>query len=134
METDWLLGRFGKRRKSASAKYIDFVRSGIGLEPIWDQMSHPDFLGDASFIEEIGKCYGIKQDGDLKEVSRLQRRPLAKPLEWYSKQYGNPHQAMAIAYQSGDYTMKQIAERFGVHYATVSRAVRKYELLLDCKT
>ena len=29
---------------------------------------------------------------------------------------------MAAAYRSGDYSMKAIAEYFGVHYATVSRA------------
>jgi transposase len=28
-----------------------------------------------------------------------------------------------IAYATGDYTMQQIADCFGVHYATVSRAV-----------
>jgi DNA-directed RNA polymerase specialized sigma54-like protein len=30
---------------------------------------------------------------------------------------------MAAAYATGDYTMQAIADAFGVHYATVSRAV-----------
>jgi transposase len=34
---------------------------------------------------------------------------------------------MAFAYLSGDYSMKAIAEHFGVHYATVSRAVEDHE-------
>jgi putative transposase len=34
---------------------------------------------------------------------------------------------MAQAYLSGDYSMKAIAEVFGVHYATVSRVVKAYE-------
>jgi len=34
---------------------------------------------------------------------------------------------MAEAYRTGDYTMQQIADAFGVHYATVSRAVRAAE-------
>lgn len=33
---------------------------------------------------------------------------------------------MARAYESGDYTRRQIASHFGVHYATVSRAVRQH--------
>lgn len=48
---------------------------------------------------------------------------------------------MALAYRSGGYTMRQIADAFGVHYATVSRAVRAAEqvlevdeAMLDCKT
>ena len=34
---------------------------------------------------------------------------------------------MAQAYLSGAYTMQEIAEHFHVHYATVSRAVRRIE-------
>jgi putative transposase len=36
-------------------------------------------------------------------------------------------QAMAQAYLSGAYTMAEIGCYFGVHYMTVSRAVRKFE-------
>ena len=38
-----------------------------------------------------------------------------------------PKAAMAAAYATGDYTMQQIADCFGVHYATVSRAVKRKE-------
>lgn len=44
---------------------------------------------------------------------------------------------MARAYRCGDYTMKQIGEYFGVHYATASRAIRRQELrgnVSECKT
>jgi DNA-binding MarR family transcriptional regulator len=34
---------------------------------------------------------------------------------------------MALAFGSGVYTMKEIGEFFGVHYSTVSRAVREFE-------
>ncbi|MFB1512016.1 MAG: helix-turn-helix domain-containing protein [Thiocapsa sp. C3-sup] len=37
------------------------------------------------------------------------------------------HEAMARAFSSGAYTMQEIAEHFGVHYSTVSRAVRRFE-------
>ena len=30
---------------------------------------------------------------------------------------------MAVAYATGDYTLQAIADAFGVHYSTVSRAV-----------
>jgi predicted DNA-binding protein YlxM (UPF0122 family) len=33
---------------------------------------------------------------------------------------------MALAYLNGDYAMKAIADEFGVHYTTVSRAVKDY--------
>ncbi len=34
---------------------------------------------------------------------------------------------MARAYGSGAYTMKEIGDFFGVHYMTVSRAVRRFQ-------
>jgi transposase len=34
---------------------------------------------------------------------------------------------MARAFQTGVYTMQEIADYFGVHYSTVSRAVRRLE-------
>ena len=36
-----------------------------------------------------------------------------------------PKAAMAAAYTTGDYTMQEIAMCFGVHYSTISRAVRQ---------
>ena len=43
---------------------------------------------------------------------------------------------MAQAYLSGAYTMAEIGRHFGVHYMTVSRAVRKFEedrkKMLEC--
>jgi putative transposase len=35
LETDWLLSHFGKQRKRARIKYIDFVWEDIGLPSIW---------------------------------------------------------------------------------------------------
>jgi predicted DNA-binding protein YlxM (UPF0122 family) len=59
-------------------------------------------------------------------MPRAQRRQTAKPLSYYTR-FSKQHEGMAQAYLSGDYTMQQIADTFGVHYATVSRAVRTRE-------
>ena len=59
--------------------------------------------------------------------SFLQRRPMANPLSWYQEKYPDKKQAMAEAYRSGAYTMKEISEYFGVHCSTVSRAVTACE-------
>jgi transposase-like protein len=63
----------------------------------------------------------------LQEVPRAQRRPVAKPLDHYASLSPDLSQAMALAYLSGDYTLKAIADHFGAHYTTVSRAVKEYE-------
>ena len=64
---------------------------------------------------------------ELREVSMAHRRSLAPTLIEFEKKYSVRDVAMARAYLSGAYTMAEIAEYFGIHYMTVSRAVRKFE-------
>jgi len=64
----------------------------------------------------------------VREVSRLQRRPLAQSLQWYEENTTDRKIAMAQAYASGEYAMKEISEWFSVHYSTVSRAVKSFEI------
>lgn len=61
------------------------------------------------------------------EIQRAQRRLVAKPLDYYQTKHRDTKTAMAAAYATGDYTLQTIADHFGVHYATVSRAVRRSE-------
>ena len=125
LQTDWMLSQFGKRRRRAIEKYVDFVRAGVGLPSIWDGLNSQVFLGSDRFVERMQKRAATR--GDLAEIPRAQRRPKAKPLEHYQRRYPDFREAMARAYLAGDYTLKVIAEHFGVHYATVSRAVRDLE-------
>jgi transposase-like protein len=70
----------------------------------------------------------VPSEQALDEIPRRQRRPLAEPLSYYRTRFADdPRTGMALAYLTGDYAMKAIAEAFGVHYTTVSRAVRAYE-------
>jgi len=48
-------------------------------------------------------------------------------LAHYCEVFTNRSEAMARAFLSGGYTLKEIGDHFGVHYATMSRAVRRYE-------
>ena len=134
LETDWLLGCFSKQKKRAINKYINFVRDGVGLPSIWENLKYQAILGEEAFVESMHEKLNTNDKATLKEVARLQRRPVAKSLKWYQKNTQTPKQAMAHAYFSGDYSMKEIAEWFGVHYSTVSRAVKLHEGILDCKS
>lgn len=51
-----------------------------------------------------------------------------QPMTDYQKLYGERNEAMARAYLSGVYTMAEIGAHFGIHYMTVSRAVRQFEI------
>jgi REP element-mobilizing transposase RayT len=130
LETTWLLRQFSKQRKRAVAKYTDFVRAGVGIPAIWENLSQQIYLGDERFVKRLQKK--LVKDVEMSEVPRAQRRPKAKPLEHYEQSTRQRDKGMLDAYYSGGYTMKEIAEHFGVHYSTVSRAIRKNELR-QCK-
>lgn len=128
LETDWFLGQFSPQRTTAREQYINFVRAGVGLTPIWGNLRNQIYLGDEAFVTQIQALNPENQQ--LSEVPRLQRRLNAKPLADYKTEYAEqPQLGMARAYLSGKYAMKEIAEVFAVHYTTVSRAIKNHEML-----
>jgi REP element-mobilizing transposase RayT len=124
LETDWILAQFSPQRGRAIAGYIDFVRAGVGLPSVWEQLRGQVFLGSDAFLARMQK---LSDKAAIGEIPRVQRRPLAKPLSHYRDRYTDASTGMAAAYATGDYSMQEIAACFGVHYATVSRAVKLHE-------
>lgn len=125
LETGWILGQFSKQQKRAIEKYVDFVREGVGLPPIWGNLQNQIFLGSEKFINNIQKQ--IIEKDTLSEVPRLQRRKLPKPLEYYDNTYPDQKKAILNAYLSGGYTLKEIGGYFAKHYSTISRIVKAGE-------
>ncbi len=125
LSTDWILSHFGRTRVRAEAAYREFVSEGRSQPRIWEQLHQQVYLGSDAFIRQVQKRKPGTQD--LSEVPRAQRRRPPKSLTWYARASRDPHQAMARAFTSGGYTLKAIAAHFGVHYSTVSRAVKKVE-------
>jgi len=124
LSRDWLLSQFGKPRKLAIAKYIEFVTDGITGDGIWDELNNQIFLGDEKFVTSIqDKLDSLDK---LAEVPKSQRKKKGKPLEYYQTKYKNEKIGMAHAHVDGQYTLKQIGEHYGVHYSTVSRAVKNF--------
>lgn len=126
LQTDWILGQFGGQQNKAREKYVDFVRAGVGLPSVWEALLGQIYLGGEEFVTRMQS--DLPPDKSLDEIPRVQRRPLAKPLAHYRDEFSHDlRRGMALAYLSGDYSMKAIAETFGVHYATVSRAVKVHK-------
>jgi len=92
---------------------------------VWSGLCNQIFLGSETFVARMQS--GISPEQSLDEIPRLQRRLPAKSLASYRAEHGdNWRLGMALAYLSGDYAMKAIADEFCVHYTTVSRAVKDY--------
>jgi hypothetical protein len=124
LDTDWLLAQFGNRRKQARRRFRDFIREGKGLSSPLQATRHQLLLGDDAFVDQF------QEDSDteeLREYSKSQKRAIALSLREFQSRSQRRNEAMANAYRSGAYTMQEIGKHFGVHYMTVSRAVRESE-------
>lgn len=101
-----------------------------GRPPVWEALRHQVFLGSADFatnMREAARAAAAGR-GSLAEIPQAQWRPPPPPLESFAAEGASRDDAMARAYLSGGYSQGRIARHFGVHYSTVSRAVRRYEL------
>jgi hypothetical protein len=126
LTTDWLLGGFGDDKRSAQLAYRKFVSDGKGQPSPWEQLKNQIYLGSDRFVEDM-QCK-MKTEQSLEDIPKPQKQSPVKPLAFFQKKYRERNQSMAEAYRSGHFTLKQIGNYFGVSYATVSRAVKKYEV------
>jgi hypothetical protein len=118
LTTDWVLSQFGHKRGQAQTAYGVFVREGLASRP-WEELKGQIYLGDEAFVEKH-----VDGKDDLTEVPHAQRegpRPALKTL------LGKGDRGILEAYRRHGFTMKQIAAAQGVHYATISRRIRKAE-------
>jgi putative transposase len=123
---DWLLAQFSPNRKRAEKLYKEFVFKGITHEAPWRELKGQIFLGDSQFIQRIKTSL----PHDLGEIPRSQRfaeRPSLSDLTSGLITAGKTERNKVIheAHVRYGYTLKEIADQIGIHYATVSRIVKK---------
>ncbi len=121
--TGKVLSLFGNKQEDTIRRYQEFVAAGVGLSSVWATLKHQIYLGDEGFVRDM-QCM-MAQDVDLQEIPKLQRRGIPKPLESYRQPGLSNREMIAAAYRSGGYTLREIADHFGIHYSTVSRIVNK---------
>ena len=123
LQRNWLLSQFGSNPQSAKKSYVDHVRAGVGLPSVWEELQGQLYLGDEEFVQRMGGKVGARLSTDT-EIPRLQRRAKASPLAVFVAMTDR-NTAIVQAYATGCYSMKEIAQAFDIHYATVSRIVKK---------
>jgi len=121
LSTDWLLSGFAKRKSTAIERYKVFVTDGKNQPSPWDTLVNQVFLGSEEFITQVRKY--LPKDKDLSEITSSQKRPLAKPFDYYQSHYSDRDEAICAAFESGAYSMKEIGEYFSLHYSSISRIV-----------
>ncbi len=121
LPTDWILSQFADEREKAQRLYRRFVAEGLGRSP-WDDLKGQIYLGSEKFIESVPK-----PQAKLKEIPREQRLLGRLPLSEIFAAAETRDDGILAAYRDHGYTMQEIAEYLGVHYATVSRHLSKLE-------
>lgn len=119
LTVDWVLSQFAERPVRARERYMSFVAEGAGLQP-WRDLRGAIYLGSERFAARASG------GGPIAEVPRAQWNPVRRPLAELLRPHGDA--AVEQAYREG-YSMREIAEHLEVHYATVSRRLRRLERL-----
>jgi hypothetical protein len=129
LTTDWILSQFGQEREKARRAYIAFVEDKVPDDP-WKNLKGQIYLGGTLFLSKVQELLAQrhkKGDEKLNEVPRAQKLETRPPLCELDKDNCLLQEVMFSAYVKYGYSIKEIANYFGVHYSTVSRAIRKWE-------
>ena len=125
---DWVLSQFGSKTGLARQRYREFVKAGIGEEPIWSNLRGQILLGKDTFVEKFMDY--LKGREGIREIPKRQRyinRPSLDRLferdALRNKQKRD--KKIAEATERYGYSQKEVADYLGMHYSTISRLIRK---------
>ena len=121
LETDWILSHFGSRKTTARKKFKKFISEGHDVK-LWDEIQRQIYLGDEDFVSLLQE--ELVSDKELDEIPKQQYRSLA-PLSLIFEKYNNRDSAIIEAFESGEFTQREIAAHLGLHYSTVSKIISK---------
>jgi hypothetical protein len=116
--TDWLLAQFEQRRAQAVRAYQQFVAAGVGQQP-WDDLTGQIYYDEGEFIASVAKPTASR------EVPRGQRYAVRPALQHVV--HAGTLEEIGQAYRAYGYRLAEIADHLGVHYATVSRRLQRFE-------
>lgn len=128
LSVDWLLGQFAKTKPVARQRYAKFVLEGLGLVSPWKGLKGQVLLGGDVFVAKLAPALGSSEA--MKEIPKRQRklhRPALKRLMGTPSSREARNRAMAQAYLEHGYTLSEIGQEAGLHYATVSRIISAME-------
>jgi REP element-mobilizing transposase RayT len=135
LAVDWILAQFDDSGQ-ARQRYAAFVYDGMGKPSPWEELRSGVMLGREEFVDTFRDqlaCRGA--DPDIPKSQRLTHRPGLEAVFAEVEEKPARVRAARAAHVEWGYTLKEIGEFLGVHYATVSRMVERAEReLLYCKT
>ena len=128
LTVEWLLAHFGTTLPEARRRLRQFVMEEKVASP-WQDLKAQVYLGSRAFVQ------GHQPNRRICEIPRIQTIAAPPALEQLFALQSNREEAIFEACRHHGYRLNQVAAFLGVHYATVSRALKKAErTMLHCKT
>lgn len=121
LTVDWILGQFAQRVGLAQKQYRAFVAEGRGGPRPWEQLTGQIYLGSEAFIAQH------QPDRLIREIPRRQTQASRPSLQLLFQRKLPPARLIHEAYRRHGYRLGEIAAHLGVHYATVSRRLKRVE-------
>jgi putative transposase len=124
----WLLAQFGARRGAARKRYREFVREGLGRASPWNELRGQILLGSDEFAEKLRPLLeGKAAQAEVPQRQRLAHRPSLATLlpAAVRRDKGRRDRALREACVEHGYTLAEVGRCCGLHYATISRIVRR---------
>ncbi|UCF55818.1 MAG: hypothetical protein JSW15_06770 [Deltaproteobacteria bacterium] len=127
---DWILGVYGAYRRVAQKQYREFVRHGINKQSPWEKFQGQIVLGEDGFIETFKEL--VRNKETAREIPRQQRYAGRPDLREVFNKKGScgkdgRNQGVYDAHVTHGYSLKEIADHLGIHYTTVSKAIKERE-------
>jgi REP element-mobilizing transposase RayT len=118
---DWILGQFATQVHTAQERYRAFVAEGRGQPKPWDQLRGQIYLGTEDFVAKH------QPNRVIRDIPRCQTQAQRPSLRVLFQRGRNRDRVIHTAYRRYGYRLAEIAAHLGVHYATVSRRLRRAE-------
>ena len=124
----WVLDQFGGSKATARKRYGEFVEAGIGQSSPWKELKGQALLGSEKFVKRL--IPQLQEQASSREIPKRQRllhRPSLDKLLAGVKTKAARNKALVRAYRDYDYTLAEIGRETALHYASVSRIIKKVE-------
>jgi putative transposase len=124
LNTDWVLGHFGRSSSVAQRKYAEFVEAGANLPSPLAKVKSQVLLGSAAFVKKMKQRLLSKVD--IKRDKKRIKRPSLNSLFTLKvrKEKSLRNETIRQAYQEYGYTMAAIAGAAQIHFSTVSKVIK----------
>ncbi len=134
LHTEPILKYFNSSPEEAQLSYQSFVQAGINRDSPWKNLKSQMILGDEGFLERMKTEIHPGSQPEMpasREIPKQQRFAMRLPLaEIFGdrKSKRKRDEAICESHVAHGYSQSEIASFLGIHYTTVSRAIRRLRM------